>query len=92
MGDLLVPQYHGQLVTGGIFQTLRHPHYTSILIVGYGLALFFDSLFALLVATIAIPIMIWSIFDEEKLLVRQYGEDYRQYMKQVRWRIIPHLF
>ena len=44
------------------------------------------------VATIAIPIMIWSIIDEEKLLVRQYGEEYQQYMKQVPWRIIPHLF
>ena len=85
-------EYHGQLVTGGIFQKIRHPHYTSILIVGYGLALFFYSLFAIVVATIAIPIMIWSIFDEEKLLVRQYGEEYQQYMKQVPWRIIPHLF
>ena len=85
-------EYHGQLVTGGIFQKIRHPHYTSILIVGYGLALFFYSLFALVVATIAIPIMIWSIKDEEQLLVRQYGEDYRKYMKDVRWRIVPHLF
>jgi protein-S-isoprenylcysteine O-methyltransferase Ste14 len=85
-------EYHGQLVTGGIFQKIRHPHYTSILIVGYGLALFFYSLFALVVATIAIPIMIWSIVDEEKLLVRQYGVEYQQYMKQVRWRIIPRVF
>jgi protein-S-isoprenylcysteine O-methyltransferase Ste14 len=85
-------EYHGQLVTGGIFQTIRHPHYTSILIAGYGLALFFYSLFALVVATIAIPIMIWSILDEEKLLVRQYGEEYQRYMKQVRWRIIPRVF
>jgi protein-S-isoprenylcysteine O-methyltransferase Ste14 len=85
-------EYHGQLVTGGIFQKIRHPHYTSILIVGYGLALFFDSLFAFVVATIAIPIMIWSIFDEEKLLVRQYGVDYQRYMKEVPWRIIPRVY
>ena len=84
--------YSGQLVTGGIFQYIRHPHYTSILIIGFGLALFFFSLFALLIAIIAIPIMIWSIIDEEKLLIKQYGEEYKDYMKKVPWRLIPKIF
>lgn len=84
--------FKGQLVTEGIFRYIRHPHYTSLLIVGFGLAFFFYSLAALLIAIIAIPIMILSIIDEEKLLVKQYGKDYENYMKKVRWRIIPHIF
>lgn len=84
--------YHGQLVTTGICSTMRHAHYTSLLIIGYGLALFFYSTAALLLATIAIPIMIISIFDEEKRLLKQYGDEYRKYMKQTPWRLIPHLF
>ena len=84
--------YKGQLVKGGIFQYIRHPHYTSILIIGFGLALFFYSLSALLIATIAIPIMIWSIYDEEKLLIKQYGKEYEDYIKEVPWRIIPKIF
>ena len=84
--------YKGQLVTGGIFEYIRHPHYTSLLIIGFGLALFFYSLAALLVAVIAIPIMIWSILDEEKLLLKQYGKEYKEYMKKVPWRIIPKFF
>ena len=84
--------YKGQLVTHGIFQYIRHPHYTSLLIVGFGLALFFYSTFALTIASIAIPIMIWSIIDEEKLLVKQYGEPYKEYMKKVPRRIIPKLY
>jgi protein-S-isoprenylcysteine O-methyltransferase Ste14 len=84
--------YKGQLVTGGIFQYIRHPHYTSILIVGFGLALFFYSLLAFVIAIIAIPIMIWSIIDEEKVLITQYGEPYKEYMKKVRWRMIPKIF
>ena len=84
--------YKGQLVTGGIFQYIRHPHYTSILIVGFGLAFFFYSLFALVVAVIAIPIMIWSIIDEEKVLLAQYGNPYKEYMTRVPWRIIPKIF
>ena len=84
--------YKGQLVTAGIFQYIRHPHYTSLLIVGFGLALFFYSVFALIIAAIAIPIMIWSIFDEEKLLIKQYGEPYKEYMKKVPWRMILKVF
>ena len=84
--------YKGQLVTKGIFQYIRHPHYTSLLIIGFGLALFFCSLASLLIAIIAVPIMIWSIVDEEKLLIKQYGEKYKEYMKKVPWRIIPKIF
>jgi len=84
--------YKGQLVTGGIFQHIRHPHYTSLLIVGFGLAFFFYSIFALAIAIIAIPIMIWSIIDEEKLLIKQYGEEYKKFMREVPWRMIPKIF
>ncbi len=84
--------YKGQLITDGIFQYIRHPHYTSLLIVGFGLAFFFFPLFALLIAVMAIPIMIWSIIDEEKLLIKQYGIEYKKYMEKVPWRIIPKIF
>jgi len=84
--------FKGQLVTNGIFRHIRHPHYTSLIIIGFGLAFFFYSLAALLIAFIAIPIMIWSILDEEKLLIKQYGEKYKNYMKKVPWRIIPKIF
>lgn len=84
--------YKGQLITEGVFQHIRHPHYVSLLIVGFGLAMFFYSSLALLIALIAIPIMIWSILDEEKLLIKQYGEKYKKYMKEVPWRLIPKIF
>jgi len=84
--------YKGQLVTDGIFQYIRHPHYTSLLIIGFGLSVFFCSLSAFIIALIAVPIMILSIIDEEKLLKKQYGEDYIRYMKNVPWRLIPRIF
>jgi protein-S-isoprenylcysteine O-methyltransferase Ste14 len=36
--------------------------------------------------------MIWSIIDEEKLLIKQYGEEYKKFMEKVPWRIIPKIF
>ena len=79
-------------MTEGIFQHIRHPHYLSLLIIGFGLSIFFYSLFALAIAFIAIPIMICSIFDEERLLKKQYGEEYIRYMENVPWRLIPRIF
>jgi protein-S-isoprenylcysteine O-methyltransferase Ste14 len=84
--------YQGQLVTDGIFSHVRHPHYTSLIIIGYGLALFFNSLLSLIIATIAIPIMMISIIDEEKHLLKQYGIQYESFMKQTPWRMIPKIF
>jgi protein-S-isoprenylcysteine O-methyltransferase Ste14 len=84
--------YKGQLVTTGIFKHIRHPHYTSLIIIAYGLAFFFYSLAALLIATISIPIMIASIIDEEHHLIKQYGESYKQFMEQTPWRMIPKIF
>ena len=84
--------FKGQLLTGGIFRYIRHPHYTSLLIVGFGLAFFFYSLFAIAIAIIAIPIMMWSIIDEEKLLMKQYGDEYKKFMEKVPWRIMPKIF
>jgi len=84
--------YHGQLVTTGPFKHVRHPHYTSILILGFGLALFSNSSLALIVAIIAIPIMIISIIDEEKELIRKYGERYKRYSEEVPYRLIPKIF
>ncbi|MEM0493572.1 MAG: isoprenylcysteine carboxylmethyltransferase family protein [Candidatus Thermoplasmatota archaeon] len=84
--------YKGQLVTSGVFRYIRHPHYTSLIIIGFGLALFFYSLAALLIASIAVPIMIISIIDEERHLIRQYGEAYLEYKQRVPYRIIPGIF
>ena len=84
--------YEGQLVTEGIFNYIRHPHYTSLLIIGFGVAFFNHSIAALFIAILAIPIMIWSIFDEEKLLIKQYGKEYKDFMEKTKWRLIPHIF
>jgi protein-S-isoprenylcysteine O-methyltransferase Ste14 len=84
--------FKGQLVTTGIFSYIRHPHYTSLIIIGFGLALFFYSIFALVIAIVAIPIIVWSIIDEEKHLIKQYGNEYLKFMKKTPWRLIPRIF
>ena len=84
-------KYKGQLIANGIFKYIRHPHYSSLLILGFGLALFFSSILSLLLAIMAVPIMLWSAIDEEKLLIKQYGKKYEKYLEKVPWRFIPKI-
>jgi len=84
--------YHGQLIKNGIFKKIRHPHYASLLIIGFGLSFFFYSLAALIIATIAVPIMVISIIDEEKRLIKEYGHEYKKFMDETPWRMIPGIF
>jgi len=84
--------YHGQLVTSGIFTSIRHPHYTSLLIIGFGLGFFFWSAAAMLLAILAVPLMIVSILDEEHRLLKEYGKDYEEFMQKTPYRIIPYLY
>ena len=44
------------------------------------------------ISIIAIPIIIWSILDEEKHLIKQFGKEYIEFMKKTPWRIIPMLY
>jgi len=85
-------KYNGKLVTEGLFKNIRHPHYASVIIIGIGLAFFFYSIIAFVISLIAIPIMIVSIIDEEKLLIKQYGREYEEFMEKTRWRMIPKIF
>ncbi|MFW6112293.1 MAG: methyltransferase family protein [Chloroflexota bacterium] len=73
-----------RLVDTGIYAVARHPQY-----LGGILALFLATLLFYphwLFATMGIPgvlILYWSTREEEKQLIEQFGNDYRDYMQRV---------
>jgi protein-S-isoprenylcysteine O-methyltransferase Ste14 len=80
-----------QLVTEGIYSRMRHPIYSAHLLWGAAQVLLIHNWlcgfigFALIVA-----IMILRIPREEKLLLSQYGEEYRSYMQRT-GALLPRL-
>jgi protein-S-isoprenylcysteine O-methyltransferase Ste14 len=80
----------GPLQTGGPYGLVRHPLYFGWVLAVFGAAhmtgdrLAFAALTTLYLV-IAIP---W----EERSLVKSFGEDYRRYARQVRWRIVPFIY
>jgi len=80
------------LVTMGIYSRVRHPMYLSNLLLAGGWALLFRGIHALLCVTIWILGYVVLTFFEEKELEEEYAEEYREYRKKVRYRLVPYLF
>jgi protein-S-isoprenylcysteine O-methyltransferase Ste14 len=90
--DRLTIKENHRLVTEGIYAIVRHPIYTSyiLLFVGYCLMLHSFLALGLLVAVCCI----WfgsRIPLEEAMLERRFGEEYRQYCQQSN-RLFPYLY
>ena len=79
----------GDLITGGIYKTVRHPLYMSNGLLAMGLAILFDSMYAFLFSVCYFLLFLPIIHYEERDLVQRYGDRYLNYKKEVPWRIIP---
>ena len=90
-GRVLVYQGH-QLVERGPYKLVRHPMYTSVLLVSYGMGLMAQSLAALAYVAIASAIVVgYRISVEEKALISELGEQYILYSRRAK-RLVPFIF
>ena len=81
-----------KIVTSGVFSRIRHPLYLTAIIINLGIALAFGVVLTLLIAMGSIFHWIMTALKEEEFLLQKFGEDYRQYKKNVRWRFLPGIF
>jgi len=81
-----------KIVKSGGFSRIRHPLYTSAIIINLGIALAFGIVLTLIIAFCSILHWIITAFKEEAFLLQKFGEDYSQYKNIVRWRFLPGVF
>lgn len=89
-GDVTLQKDH-RLVTDGPYRQIRHPRYTGGILLGFGLALIFNSWIGLVVSTIFIGIVLFRIRDEEVLMQEEFGRGWEEYCKRTR-RLIPFIY
>lgn len=79
----------GELVTDGIYASIRHPQYAGLIVAILGMLIQWPTLPTLLMA----PFLLWSYYrlakKEERELEERFGEAYREYKKRVP-AFIPH--
>lgn len=71
------------LITSGIYASIRHPHYLALMLICLSIALGFKSLVGLLIAIVNVIVGYWFTLEEEKELIRQFGDGYRKYKARV---------
>ena len=92
LGAFPVLRQKANLVTTGIYSRVRHPMYLSNILLAIGWAMLFRGIHALLCVPIWTFCYVILIFFEEKGLAEEHGEEYREYRRKVRCRLVPYLF
>jgi len=78
------------LRTRGVYRLVRHPIYFGWVLAVFGAAHMTRDRFVFAVLTTSYLAI--AIRWEEQSLVRIFGEAYRRYQQQVRWRMIPFIY
>jgi protein-S-isoprenylcysteine O-methyltransferase Ste14 len=79
------------LTSDGLYGLVRHPMYSGSLIMMLGIPLALGSYWGLLIVAASVVVLVLRILDEEKLL-RAELTGYREYTRQVRYRLVPHVW
>jgi protein-S-isoprenylcysteine O-methyltransferase Ste14 len=84
-------QPNHRLVQEGIYASIRHPLYLSLLLIPTGIALVFASLLAVPILMLAGAFVFDRIRREEGLLASRFGAQFEDYRSRTR-RLIPLVF
>lgn len=79
------------LVTRGPYRIVRHPLYAGSLIMWIGTEISLWSLWVLF-AILLLPLIIWQIHYEEKMLYADFKEEWDHFAKQTPYKLIPFIF
>lgn len=80
-----------RLVTTGIYAYIRHPLYSSLLLLAWGIFFKSPGLYGALLAAGASLFLVATARADERECLLFFGEDYRRYMQHTR-RFLPYLF
>jgi protein-S-isoprenylcysteine O-methyltransferase Ste14 len=81
-----------RLITSGPYQLIRHPMYTSFLLMAIGQAFLLPNLLVALAGFLGVALLInLRLEKEESMMIEVFGNDYRSYMRRTK-RIIPYIF
>ncbi len=82
---LQVSQSHNpsEVVRSGIYSSIRHPQYLGGLLSHLGMTLFLSSWLSLACTPIVAVVIYMLCRKEERELIREFGDEYREYRQQV---------
>ncbi|MRR57876.1 MAG: isoprenylcysteine carboxylmethyltransferase family protein [Deltaproteobacteria bacterium] len=79
------------VIDTGVYSVVRHPMYAGTIPLLVGMSLWLESYAAAVLAIVPVSTLVIRILIEEAFLRRNL-EGYQEYMKQVRYRLIPFIW
>ena len=89
--SLLAFEKTTQLVTSGVYKYIRHPLYSSLLLLAWGIFFKLPSLVGGGLVIVATIFLVATAKADESECTQFFGAEYQEYMKQTK-RFIPFLF
>jgi protein-S-isoprenylcysteine O-methyltransferase Ste14 len=80
-----------KIVQAGIFHFIRHPLYSSLLLLGWGMFLKGIGIWTLAITLMVTGFLVLTARAEEQEDIQYFGESYREYRRRTRM-FIPFLF
>ncbi|GAA3745734.1 phosphatidylethanolamine N-methyltransferase family protein [Leifsonia bigeumensis] len=80
------------LCTAGPYRWVRHPGYLGLLLQFIGMGMMLSPYAALIGSLPVVLLTAARLAGEEKLLVSEFGDEYEDYRRRVRWRLLPCLY
>ncbi|HEU5256082.1 MAG TPA: isoprenylcysteine carboxylmethyltransferase family protein, partial [Vicinamibacterales bacterium] len=79
------------VIDTGPYAHVRHPMYAGAIWLFVGMPLALGSWWSLALIVPFMPVLLWRLLDEEKILQRDLP-GYTQYMRKVRFRLVPFVW
>jgi protein-S-isoprenylcysteine O-methyltransferase Ste14 len=80
-----------RLVKNGIYKYVRHPIYLGAFLSAIAVPVYATSLLGFLIALTAIPLFIYRVGVEERMLIEEYRDEYTKYQERT-WKLFPFIY
>jgi protein-S-isoprenylcysteine O-methyltransferase Ste14 len=80
-----------RLITKGPYRYIRHPIYAGEILYFLSIPLIFSSIYGFVIMMVIIPMLLYRIGYEEKVLSSKFGQEYEAYIRRTR-KLIPFIY
>jgi protein-S-isoprenylcysteine O-methyltransferase Ste14 len=80
-----------KLITAGPYRFIRHPIYLGEIFYFLSIPIIFGSLYGFVIMLFLIPLLLYRIRIEEKLLISEFGPEYLEYAHRTK-KLIPCIY
>lgn len=84
-------QENQKVVDTGLYGVIRHPMYTATILLFLAMPLVLGSLWGFVIFLIY-PVVIAKRIRNEEMILEEQLDGYKDYMKKVKYRLIPHIW